>query len=361
MQLEFTDIAPQLTEIDSQLITLLAQRQQLLANVVATDQQINQQQQFWLQQGQQQQLAPSMVLACYQALLSQQKRTVVAVTAIDNTADKQIVVIGGNGTMGQLFVDYFKQTGYQVTVIEKQQWLTAESIRCLQQADLVMVAVPIHLTEQLISQLPSLKNDCLLLDITSVKEGPLAAMLAQHSGPVLGLHPMFGPSKNGLTGQLIIYSDGRYPEQYQWFLQLLSAWQAKLYPLAAQVHDNNMALIQALRHFATFSYGVHLMQEQHDLAQLLALSSPIYRLELNMTGRLFAQNAQLYADIIFSSAKNRQVIESYYHCLSGLVSLLKNNDKQGFIEKFQQVSQWFGEYADFFMQESQRLLAKQAV
>lgn len=50
-----------------------------------------------------------------------------------------------------------------------------------------------------------------------------------------------------------------------------------------------MAFIQALRHFATFAYGLHLAEENVQLEQLLALSSPIYRLELAMVGRLFAQ------------------------------------------------------------------------
>jgi chorismate mutase/prephenate dehydrogenase len=50
-----------------------------------------------------------------------------------------------------------------------------------------------------------------------------------------------------------------------------------------------MAFIQALRHFATFAYGLHLAEENVRLEQLLALSSPIYRLELAMVGRLFAR------------------------------------------------------------------------
>lgn len=45
-------------------------------------------------------------------------------------------------------------------------------------------------------------------------------------------------------------------------------------------------------------------EENVRLEQLLALSSPIYRLELAMVGRLFARDPQLYADIIMSSENN---------------------------------------------------------
>ncbi len=42
----------------------------------------------------------------------------------------------------------------------------------------------------------------------------------------------------------------------------------------------------------------------------MALSSPIYRLELAMIGRLFAQDAELYADIIMDKSENLVVIET---------------------------------------------------
>lgn len=61
-------------------------------------------------------------------------------------------------------------------------------------AGMVIVSVPIHVTEQVIAQLPPLPSDCILVDLASVKSGPLQAMLAAHDGPVLGLHPMFGPT-----------------------------------------------------------------------------------------------------------------------------------------------------------------------
>ena len=71
-----------------------------------------------------------------------------------------------------------------------------------------------------------------------------------------------------------------------------------------------MTYIQALRHFSTFANGLHLSKQPVNLSNLLALSSPIYRLELAMIGRLFAQDAALYADIIMDKPENLDVIES---------------------------------------------------
>ena len=65
-----------------------------------------------------------------------------------------------------------------------------------------------------------------------------------------------------------------------------------------------MAMIQVLRHFSTIAYGNHLKEEAVDLAEITELSSPIYRLELAMVGRLFAQQPELYTEIIFSNKDN---------------------------------------------------------
>lgn len=128
--------------------------------------------------------------------------------------------------------------------------------------------------------------------------------------------------------------------------------------ISAEEHDKNMSFIQALRHFTTFTYGRNLAEENIDLQQLLDLSSPIYRLELAMVGRLFAQDPQLYADIIMSSNENVELIRRYHQLLGDSIALLEKKDKAEFIRQFNQISQWFGEDAHHFMKESQSLLQR---
>lgn len=215
---------------------------------------------------------------------------------------RPVVIVGGGGQMGRLFEKMLTLSGYQVRILEQHDWDRAADI--VADAGMVIVSVPIHVTEQVIGKLPPLPKDCILVDLASVKNGPLQAMLVAHDGPVLGLHPMFGPDSGSLAKQVVVWCDGRKPEAYQWFLEQIQVWGARLHRISAVEHDQNMAFIQALRHFATFAYGLHLAEENVQLEQLLALSSPIYRLELAMVGRLFAQDPQLYADIIMSSERN---------------------------------------------------------
>ena len=287
---------------------------------------------------------------------------------LESTSDKEhhfkcmkpdlgkVVIIGGQGQLGRLFAQLFSLSGYRVETLEQADWPRADAI--LADAGLVMVAVPIDVTCEVIDRLGTLPADCLLVDVTSVKAAPLAHMLAVHQGPVLGLHPMFGPDVASLAKQVIVCCQGRDGAASQWLLDQMTIWGARLQQVEAKAHDEAMTLIQALRHFATFAYGWHLSREGADLERLLNLSSPIYRLELAMVGRLFAQDPELYADIILSSPQNLAMVRRYFERFGEGLHLLEQGDRAGFIAAFRQVSDFFGPHADQFLKESRLLLAQ---
>ncbi|MFZ7159340.1 bifunctional chorismate mutase/prephenate dehydrogenase [Avibacterium gallinarum] len=272
-----------------------------------------------------------------------------------NPKIKKIVIVGGKGKLGGLFARYLQLSGYQVESLGRNDWDNAAQI--LSGADVVIVSVPIVNTVETIERLaPYLTENMLLTDLTSVKKAPLAKMLEVHKGAVVGLHPMFGPDIASMAKQVVVRCDGRYPERYQWLLDQISIWGAKIYQVDAAEHDQSMTYIQALRHFATFANGLHLSKQPVELAKLLALSSPIYRLELAMIGRLFAQDGALYADIIMDKPENLEVIESLKQSYEESLKFFEQGDKQGFIQAFEQVRDWFGDYSEQFLKESRQLL-----
>lgn len=266
-----------------------------------------------------------------------------------------VVIVGGAGQMGSLFGRMLTLSGYDVRSLDKHDWDNAAQI--LDGAGLVLISVPIHDTVAVIEALPTLGPETLLADLTSIKQAPLEAMLAAHPGPVLGLHPMFGPDVDSLAKQVVAYSPGRDPEAATWLIEQIRLWGARLHEVDAGEHDHAMGLIQALRHFSTFAYGLHLAHEDRPLDELLALSSPIYRLELIMVGRLFAQDPELYADIIMASPENLALIERYHQRFGEALALLRGQDREGFVAQFGEVGAWFGSYAGRFLREGSALLA----
>ncbi|MAD74347.1 MAG: bifunctional chorismate mutase/prephenate dehydrogenase [Rheinheimera sp.] len=367
-QQQLAPLRTQIDAIDSQLVQLLAERAKVTAQVGKVKQQfalpvyVPEREQLLLsarrEQALAQQVSPELVEDVLRRIMRESYATQENHFVCCRPGGGKVVVVGGAGALGQRFVSLFQRSGYQVVVLEQSDWPDASTL-CADAA-LVLIAVPITLTEQVINQLPALSGNCVLADITSIKQQPLSAMLTKHSGPVVGLHPMFGPDITNLVKQVVVVCDGRYSEQYQWLLQQLRVWGAELASQSAAEHDTAMQLIQAMRHFSSLVYGSHLAEEQADLAQLLQLSSPIYRLELAMVGRLFAQNAELYADIMLSSADVTALLERYQQRFSELLQLLKNQDKAGLMAQFAKGQQFFGELAGQFLQESKQLLQKAA-
>lgn len=358
----------QIDSIDSQLVALLAARAKVTAQVGKIKQQyalpvyVPEREQALLsaRRSQAQSLGVSADLAedVLRRIMRESYQTQESGFVCCREGGGKVVIVGGAGALGARFVSLFQRSGYQVVVLEQHDWHQAEQL-CADAA-LVLMAVPITLTEQLIHKLPTLPEHCVLADITSIKAQPLSAMLARHNGPVVGLHPMFGPDISNLVKQVVVVCHGRGESEYQWLLKQLNVWGAELAVKHAAEHDSAMQLIQAMRHFSSLVYGVHLADENADLNELLQLSSPIYRLELAMVGRLFAQNAELYADIMLSSCEVAALLERYQQRFTQLLALLKAKDKAGLMAQFGKGQHYFGELAGQFLQESKQLLQKAA-
>ncbi|WWO95260.1 MAG: bifunctional chorismate mutase/prephenate dehydrogenase [Candidatus Dasytiphilus stammeri] len=268
---------------------------------------------------------------------------------------RPIVIIGGKGKMGQFFYHLLCLSNYKVKIIDKDDWKKSHQI--LSNAAMVIISVPIRVFDQIIEQLPKLPDDCILVDLSSIKTMPLKAMLSTHNGPVLGLHPMFAPNNSdNSVKKIMIWCNGRKPEAYQWFLQQISLWGMRLHCISAVQHDQNMALIQALRHFTHFVYGLHLQQENIQIEDLLNFGTPMYRCELFMMGRFFAQDPTLSADIIMTSKINLQLIKRYYLCFGEAIKILESGDKNQFINSCIQIKEWLGVYSQQFLANSNWLV-----
>ncbi|WP_100655651.1 bifunctional chorismate mutase/prephenate dehydrogenase [Alteromonas flava] len=356
----------QIDELDTQLVDLLRRRAQVTAQVGKVKSQTGMpiyvpEREAELiakrrQQAEDEGVSANMVEDLLRRIMRESYATQDGEFLKANPAISHVVVVGGAGALGRIFTELFRRSHYTVSVVEKDDWDNAE--QHFSKADLVLICVPITLTEKVIQQLPQLPPHCVLADITSIKQAPLNAMLAQHSGPVVGLHPMFGPDSVGMVKQVVVVCDGRGAKQYQWLIEQMIIWGAKVQEATAEAHDSSMAFIQVMRHFNTFVYGSHLQHENPNLQLLTNFSSPIYRLELAMVGRLFAQDPELYADIIFNDRRNIALLKRFSERFTEALAVLENGDKAAFIKQFMQIGGWFGEYAKQCLVDSKKLLLK---
>ncbi|MFC3032390.1 bifunctional chorismate mutase/prephenate dehydrogenase [Pseudoalteromonas fenneropenaei] len=268
-----------------------------------------------------------------------------------------VVIVGGEGAMGKLFAKQFLRSGFEVRILDKAQQDEAEQL--LQGAKLVLVSVPINAFETIVNALPELDKECVLVDITSVKQQPIKVMKAKHAGPVMGLHPMFGPDISHWVKQTIVACEGRLPEHCEPLLHQLGIWGGNVVAMEAKKHDQAMQIIQVMRHLTTFVYGQFLSKQCHTLEELRSCSSPIYQLELMMVGRLFAQSPELYSDIMLAQfADVEGLLASYQETFALTLEKLQRGDKAALIDAFSEAKTYFSDAASQFLQQSRSLLNK---
>ena len=363
---ELAHLRQQIDELDSELVDLLRRRSQVTTKVGEVKSltgmpiYVPEREAELIQQRRQQAsehgVSETLIEDLLRRIMRESYATQDGEFLQSNPAISKVVIIGGRGALGRVFVELFTRSHYAVTVVEKDDWDNADVH--FDGADLVLVCVPITLTQRIIKQIPPLPSHCILADITSIKQAPLEAMLAQHQGPVVGLHPMFGPDSPGMVKQVVVVCNGRGEQHYQWLIEQMRVWGAKVQESSALEHDQSMAFIQVMRHFNTFVYGAHLAHESPDLQLLTDFSSPIYRLELAMVGRLFAQDPELYADIIFNDPNNVELLKRFQQRFNEAVKLFETGDKAEFIKQFFQIGNWFGDYAKKCLLDSKKLLRK---
>jgi len=364
----------QIDELDHQLVELLARRQEVVEEVVA----FKKERQLSVyhpareadmidarrQHGRKVGLDADYLEEIFRNIMRYSRSTQTAeISRVGVKPDAEILIVGGGGGMGRLFQRWFTGSGYKVRILEIGDWdRVAELCRDI---DLALVSVPIAETVSAIGRLaPHLPENCILADLTSVKALSVQAMCDNFAGSVLGLHPMFGPDTKSMERQIVVVTPGRERFADRWVAEQLAVWGGVVVRAGAREHDEIMAVVQALRHFATFTFGRFLYQHQVDLQRTLEFSSPIYRLELDMVGRLFAQDPELYSEIIFATPERLELLKEYLESFAENLKIVTGQDadistgREKFITEFKEIAEWFGPFSDQAIRESRYLIDK---
>lgn len=272
---------------------------------------------------------------------------------------KNILIVGAQGGMGSLYARVARQSGHRVYGIDKDNWYELEEIAPT--LDLAIVAVPINVTVDVINRLaPKLKSNTILADFTSNKLVPIEAMKTAHDGPIIGLHPMHGPDVQNLSKQLMVVCPVQQPNQCRWVVDQATLWGMRIVKADPGKHDHVMHMVQGLRHFVALLHGSFMKTYDLKPQDILEYSSPIYRAELMMTGRIFAQSAELYADIVFANKERRELLLTFIEHNQKLARMVEHDDKEGFIKEFEAVTDFFGKFASQALEESGYLINRLA-
>ncbi len=266
-------------------------------------------------------------------------------------------IIGGTGQMGQWFKRFFEKNKCKVLIASRKTKLTPKE--CVARCDVVIVSVPIDVTIKVIKEIaPFIREDALLMDFTSLKKEPVATMLEYSKSAVIGAHPIFGPSVRTIKNQTVVLCPSRPRGWLSWVRNIFEKNGALVRITTPEKHDKMMSIIQGITHFSTICVAHTLKKLGIDVEESLHYTSPIYKLRMDMVGRLLNQDPGLYADIEMLNPENKRAMEEYIRSTRELIGIIKRKDREEFIKFFKEGADFLGdfkqeatEYSDYLIEQ----------
>lgn len=312
-----------LDEIDQQLVELAARRQQIVSDIGAIKANQGRQLRDFRREREvldavrlraealdlDPQLAEDLIARLIEASLTKQEQE--QVRRAHRGEGLRALVIGGAGRLGQWLVAFLDAQGYDVTVADPvfssdQVMTVTGASQCVPNwetvglaFDVVVLATPPGITEDLLCELMSQTTHALIFDVASIKS-PIQASLrqaAEYGLKICSIHPMFGPSTTLLSGRHVLLMDLGCPRAVQEAKDLFAETMAQTVEIPLEAHDRLMALVLGLSHLVNLTFVVALMETGIPADELAKLSSTTFERQLEITRDVVAESPHLYFEI----------------------------------------------------------------
>ena len=259
----------------------------------------------------------------------------------------KIGIIGGTRGLGKTLAWYLKDFNYDVTVTGRDRIVgnqVSEELgikysdnnkKIVQNSDIVIISVPISSTEEVIEELaPFMKEGSLMLDVTSVKEGPSRKMKECLGEGVefIPTHPVFGPRTTDLKGQIIVLTPIEKGKWYPIIYKFLEDKGMRIIETTAEHHDDMMGVVQVLTHFSYISTASAIEKLQIDIKDTENYESPIYNLMIDTIARIVSQNPYLTYSIQHENKRGEKIRQALFDSVSELKDALTKEDEDMFVE-----------------------------
>ena len=259
----------------------------------------------------------------------------------------KIGIIGGTRGLGRTIAWYLKDFDFDVTVTGRDAIVgkqvsedlgikySDDNKKIVQNSDIVIVSVPISSTEPVIEELaPFMKEGALMMDVTSVKEGPSKKMQECLNDGVefIPTHPVFGPRTTDLKGQIIVLTPIEKGEWYPRVYKFLEDKGMRIVETTAAHHDDMMGIVQVLTHFSYISTASAIEKLKVDIKDTENYESPIYNLMIDTIARIVSQNPYLTYSIQHENKRGEKIRQALFDSMSELKDALTREDEEKFVE-----------------------------
>ncbi len=346
------DLRTSLTEVDNQLVELVARRQHIVEKIsnhkleTGTATRDYQREKRVIEGvrkrattlGLRPELAEEIMSLLIESSLSRQEKA--RVEAEGSGGGQRAIVIGGSGQMGNWFADFLASQGYVVSISDPMANdssrfdVVGEWAAHVDEFELIVVAAPLGATAKILEQLAQLRPAALIIEIGSLKS-PLRNGLQQLEEArcrVASIHPMFGPDTLLLSGKHVIFVGTESSPSYEAVQKLFSSTMAEHIVMDLDEHDRLIAYILGLSHALNLTFSKVLAGSGELVPRLAQISSTTFKAQLDVADLVVRENPHLYFEIQALNKFGGQALDALVEATEDVRRLVIASDEAGFVE-----------------------------
>jgi len=345
------ELRKRLSEVDRELIGLVAARQKIVAEIGAHKIQNSVPTRDYERErevlkgaetqarslGLEPELAEQiMQLLIRASLMHQEQRRVAAGTS---GAGKRVLIIGGAGKMGAWFAHFLSSQGFAIEIADPSpgavgfprigDWRESSL-----DYDWIVVATPMKVAGAVLADLATRRPRGVVVDIGSLKSPMRDGLerLVAAGCKVTSIHPMFGPDTRLLSGRHIVFCDVGVPEATRAARALFASTMAEQTEMSVDDHDRLMAYVLGLSHALNLAFFTALAASGELVPRLQRMSSTTFDAQLRVATLVARDNPHLYFDIQTLNDYGTASLQALRTATERIERLVHDADEAGFVE-----------------------------
>jgi chorismate mutase / prephenate dehydrogenase len=251
---------------------------------------------------------------------------------------RSALVIGGRGKMGRWFADFLASQGFSVTIADPAGAVTgyahvADWRESPLDQDLVVVATPIRVANEVLSALAERRPRGVVFDLGSLKT-PLRSGLERLRAAdcrVTSVHPMFGPDTELLSGRHVIFIDLGDTQALEEARSLFASTMADLVVMGLDEHDRLIAFVLGLSHALNIAFFSALAESGEAAPRLARMSSTTFDAQLEIATRVAAESPDLYYEIQSLNEYGGESLSALRAAVERLCRAIEDHDAPAFV------------------------------
>ncbi|HKT71262.1 MAG TPA: prephenate dehydrogenase/arogenate dehydrogenase family protein [Steroidobacteraceae bacterium] len=338
-----------ITEIDRQMISLVAERKRISEEVARTKRATGYPTRDYERErevilgvrstasslGVSPALAEDLLrLLIRSSLTTQEHASVVARGA---GSGRRALVIGGAGKMGRWFVEFMTSQGFAVETADPAATSLPGQVSDWRATDLkhdyIVLATPLGITDGILRELALRRPQGVIFDVGSLKSPLRSGLMAlrSHGCQVTSVHPMFGPDTELLSGRHVVFVDLGCAAALTAARELFVATMAEQVVMSLDDHDRLIAYVLGLSHALNIAFFTALAESGEAAPKLARMSSTTFDAQLDVAARVAQESPELYFEIQSLNDYGAESLEALSQAIERLRTAVVARDHDAFV------------------------------